>query len=349
MSCNSVCIEQTNRSQQDCNCACNNNCVGRSGNFYSINIRCVGQNCQGFKWTINSASFTSTTGLAIQENTMKFNKEKSLLTVHNCNIPFNDIVNSTIMVTGENKNGEKKSMVTKVVAVMHKNYDTVLKVSNKGLIAKGKTAQMLVRNASDSDLPGLPGDKWDYWGNASMAILSNMAFDNNNIHPIPIDLETPAHINIINKNDRTFSLTLKLDDGNKRTVMEKDSVITTMTQKNMLKKIKDDNEANFFKVVTMSFNGKAGLALIKKVEVLKNNKYKLELIADKKKFNRLSDNTTIKKLTYTSVEKVRTQQDLGPARFLNSLCAINSRQRHCGGFCTWCGDKDRCRYTCAPI
>ena len=101
MSCNSVCIEQMNRSTQDCNCVCNNKCVGWSGNFYSINIRCVGQNCRGFKWTINSASFTSTTGLAIQENTMKFNKEKSLLTVHNCNIPFNDIVNSTIMVTGE--------------------------------------------------------------------------------------------------------------------------------------------------------------------------------------------------------------------------------------------------------
>jgi hypothetical protein len=198
------------------------------------------------------------------------------------------------MVTGENKNGEKKSMVTKVVAVMHKNSDTVLKVSNKGLIAKGKTAQMLVRNASDSDLPGLPGDKWDYWGNASMAILSNMAFDKNNIHPIPIDLETPAHINIINKNDRTFSLTLKLDDGNKRTVMEKDSVITTMTQKNMLQQIKDV-DGQLFKVFTMSFDGKAGsLALIKKVKVLKNNKYKLELIADKKTFNRLSDNTTIR-------------------------------------------------------
>ena len=240
----------------------------------------------------------------------------------------------------------------KVVAVMHKNSDTVLKVSNKGLIAKGKTAQMLVRNASDSDLPGLPGDKWDYWGNASMAILSNMAFDKNNIHPIPIDLETPAHINIINKNDRTFSLTLKLDDGNKRTVTEKDKVIRTMTQKNMLKQIKDGDENRVFKVVTMSFNGKAGIALIKKVEVLKNNKYKIELIADRKNFNQLSNNTTINKLTYTSVEKVRTQNiELEAVKLMNSLCAVNS-QFFCKGIgsCTWCGIiGGGCRYTCAPV
>jgi hypothetical protein len=121
-----------------------------------------------------------------------------------------------------------------------------------------------------------------------------------------------------------------------------------MTQKNMLKQIKDGDENRVFKVVTMSFNGEAGLALIKKVEVLKNNKYKLYLIADKKNFSRLSDNATINKLTYTSVEKVRTQNlELEAVKFMNSLCAVNS-QFFCGGYCTLCGSGG-CRYTCAPV
>ncbi len=317
------------------------NCIKRSGNYNSISIECVGQNCRGFKWS----SFISTTGLFLQENTVKFNEKQTRLTVSNY-IPFYDIVNTTIMVTGENKNGEKKGMVTKVLAVMHKNNNTVLKVSNKGLNARGKTALNLVRK------PDVPGPNYEnHWSNANIAILNNIAFDNNNIkfHTTPFVFEKPALICNKNKNDRTFSLIVTLDDENNRTVMEKDKVIRTMTQKNMLQQIKDGDNT-FFKVATMSFNGKAGIALIRKVEVLKNNKYNLELIADRKNFNRLSNNTNINKLTYTSVEKVRTQNaELESVRIMNELCAINS-QFFCGGFCTWCGiTGGACRYTCAPV
>ena len=301
-----------NNKAEDCNCVCAN-CIRRSGSYNSISIECVRQNCRGFKWS----SFISTTGFFLQENKVKFNEKQTRLTVSNY-IPFYDIVNTTIMVTGENKNGEKKSMVTKVLAVMHKNDNTVLKVSNKGLNARGKTALDLVRN------PDVTEPNWEL-SNASIAILNNMAFHNNNIKfYTPFVFEKPVRIYNKNKNDRTFSLTFRLDDENNRTVMEKDKVIRTMTQKNMLQQIKDGDENNVFKVATMSFNGRAGIALIKKVEVLKNNKYKLKLIADRKNFNRLSNNTTINKLTYTSVEKVRTQNlHLDAVRVMNSLCAIN--------------------------
>jgi hypothetical protein len=290
---------------EECNCMCANNCFrtigNRSGPYNSLSHTCAKRNCR-FNPTINSASFISATGLALQENRVEFNEKQTQLTVRHLIIPFYDTVDATIMVTGENKNGEIKSMVTKVVAVTHKDSDTLLKVSNKGLNARGKTAVDFIHPFYNFQLPT------DVWINASISILNNMDFDNNDISPTSLFFQNPAHINIINKNDRTFSLTLTLDDGNKRAVMEKDNIITTMTQKNMLKKIKDDNEVDVFKVVTMSFNGKAGLALIKEVKVLKNSKYRLYLITDKKNFSRLSDNATINKLTYTKIDdKVKTQ------------------------------------------
>lgn len=221
-------------------------------------------------------------------------------------------------------------MVTKVVAVMYKNNNTVLEVSNK-IIARGKTAQKLIS-------PLLI----NFLSNANIAILNNMIFDRDDIifRTTPFIFENPAHIKINNKHDRTFTLTLTLNDGNKRNVMEKDHVITTMTQKNMLKQIKDD-ENSFFKVVTMSFNGKDIIGFIKKVEVLKNNNYKLHLIGDKKNFNQLSDETTINKITYTSIEKVKVEtQNLDAVRFLNSICS-NFSKRQCR--CRWCNNRG-CRY-----
>jgi hypothetical protein len=325
---------------EDCICARNAGCFRCTSNSSpSLDVPCVRRKCRNFSFNITLSNFTSTTGLALRENTVKFNEKKNQLTVCDFIIPFCDIVNATIMVTGENKNGEKKSMVTKVVAVMHKNKNTVLEVSNKGLIARGKTAQKLVRN------PDVPDDKWDYW---SIAILNNMAFDNNDIEFSTTNFVF-ENARIHTKNNKTFFLTLTLDDENNRTVTEKDNIIRTMTQKNMLKQIKDGDENRVLNVVTMSFNGKDGVAVIKKVEFLKNNKYKIKLIADRKNVNRLSNNTTINKLTYTSVEKVTQNAELESVKLLNELCAINS-EFFCGGFCTWCGiTGGACRYTCAPV
>jgi hypothetical protein len=254
-----------------------------------------------------------------------FNKEKSELVIYGVFIEYDDINGTTIFIRGENKNHEKIEMVTIVKDVKYSKYETVLKVSNKELKAKGKTAKDLLRN----EFP----KKWTL---SNIDIINSTDKNNSYYTGERIPLHFPK--SVINKKNNSlglFTITLA-SDKNGKTIIVKNNVVTTITQKSYLRQLKDAVEDKPQLVIARFTGIGFSETAILEMKSIKNDKYKLELKMDIEELDKLKDNTTVDEIIHTA----------RPANaVLNWFCSMHRRERHCrNGSCTWCNDE--CFHAC---
>lgn len=278
------------------------------------------------------SNFTLLTGLTgLQEKKyVSFNKEKNELVIYGVFIEYDDVIGTTIMITGE-ENNEKKEMITIVKDVKYTKYETVLKVSNKELKAKGKTARDLLLNKFPNS-----------WTLSNIDILNstdkNISYYNGT--RIPIYSENLV-INKRNKSSGLFNITLA-SDKNVETIILKNNVITTMTQSTYLKQLKD---AVVDKPQVVFISKPFCVAVITEMKSMKNDKYKLQLKTDIKELDKLKDKTTVDKLIHT----------FKPANaVLDGFCGLHGQNiSFCiNGGCRWCGGSNGCRSgrrECPPL